>query len=167
MTIRVNTLATIAAAFGLVCSPASADNSQNLLSARLDQNELRPAVGASLSLGIPIGRRTARSADQVPALEMRIGLHLAGSHAADFQVSPVVSYRWKPKVSTELSVVGQIIAARYSLSGTADTTQNRSKLGISSWGAVGLGLGVLALAGVIRYASACKSETDNRPSCSD
>ena len=80
---------------GLVTSPASADPYHHPLFAQSGQAAPRPAVGANLSLNIPLGGRPKRNADNAPVLEFRTGAHLTGT-GRDFQVSPLLSYRWKP-----------------------------------------------------------------------
>lgn len=166
MNYRGKSALALALTLGLVTSPASANPYHHQLFAQSGQATPRPAVGANLSLNIPLGGRPKREADNAPVLEFRTGAHLTGT-GRDFQVSPLLSYRWKPGVLTEFSAAGQMIAAKYSLADAHKQGRDETKLGISTGGAIGIGLGVVLLAGIIVYAGACKGETDNRPGCSD
>jgi len=110
----------------------------------------RIGAGAQLSLTVPLG---GRRDDAGPRLSLRAGPSLT-REAADRtirhnRVAPFAELALRPGRSTTWSLAGKPIAQSLTLAGLREEQARRAEAerkGVSTLGAVGIGIGVLAVA---------------------
>jgi len=158
--------ALVGAVAGLIVAPvAQAATDPGLMLPAAQAGAIRTGAGVQATITVPLGTRTL---ERGPRLSLRAGPSIARgatvARPASTRTAPLVEFAVRPGHSTTLSLAGAPVARSFDLTALRDERARQGRAGgkgVSTLGAVGIGLGVLAIAGGIALLVLIDEAEDN------